>query len=165
MKSSSCALVALVLALIVGGALYFYSQKNTDRKEETKSNETTVNNEVKEEKESLPVLEPEKIELTAITGEGHALANRIFSEKQFIHTITAQLPDLAENQYYAGWLGQANGSNEIFVSSGNFEANGGDFYLEFRDSKDLSSYKHVVVSLEDKPVNAPTIIILEGKFK
>jgi len=166
MKSSSCALVALVLALIVGGALYFYSQKNKDQNsKETKSNETTVSEQASEESDNLSVLEPEKIELTATSGEGHGVANRIFSEKQFIHTITAQMPDLKENQYYAGWLGQKIGDKETFVSTGNFEANGEDFYLEHRDTEDLSLYKHVVVSLEDKPVTAPTTIILEGNFK
>ncbi len=165
MKSSSCALVALVLALIVGGALYFYSQKNTDQKKETKSEQPTLSEQSNEETDNLSVLEPEKVELTATSGEGHAVANRIFSEKQFIHTITAQLPDLKDNQYYAGWLGQKNGDKETFVSTGNFEANGEDFYLEFRDSKDLSAYKHVAVSLEDKPVTQPTTIILEGNFK
>lgn len=165
MKSSSCALVALVLALLVGGALYFYSQKNTDQKKETKSEQPASNDQTNDQSDNLPVLEPEKIDLTAVNGEGHGVANRIFSDKQFIHTITAQLPDLSNNQYYAGWLGQKIGDKETFISTGNFEANGGDFYLEHRDTKDLSAYTHVVVSLEEKPVTAPTTIVLEGNFK
>lgn len=165
MRSSSCALVALVLALVVGGALYLYSQKNTDQNKDTKSNQLVPSERTSEEANNLSVLEPEKIEITATNGEGHAVANRIFSEKQFIHTVTAQLPDLAANQYYTGWLGQKNGNKEIFINTGNFEANGGDFYLEYRDSKDLSAYKHVAVSLEDKLATAPTAIILEGNFK
>lgn len=169
MKSSSCALVALVLALLVGGALYFYSQKNTNSTKQTDSNQTTASNQTadqtNDQSDNLPVLEPEKIDLTAVNGEGHGVANRIFSDKQFIHTITAQLPDLSNSQYYAGWLGQKVGDKETFISTGNFEANGGDFYLEHRDTKDLSAYTHVVVSLEEKPVTQPTTIVLEGSFK
>jgi len=165
MKSSSCALVALVLALLVGGALYFYSQKSTNQKPDSKSEQTASSDQANEEPDNLSVLEPEKTELTAVSGEGHGISNRIFSEKQFIHTITAQLPDLKDKQYYAGWLGQKNGDKETYISTGNFEANGGDYYLEYRDSKDLSTYKHIVISLEDKPVTQPTTIVLEGNFK
>lgn len=167
MKSSSCALIALVLALLVGGALYFYSQKNTNQSKETKSSESVSNNQSNEannDSQDLPVLEPEKIDLVAVSGDAHGTANRVYSEKQFIHTITAQMPDLKDQQYYAGWLGQTENGKETFISTGNFEANGEDFYLEYRDSKDLSAYKHVVVSLEEKPTTSPTTIVLEGNF-
>lgn len=165
MKSSSCALVALVLALIIGGAYYFYSQKNTEQNKEINSSTSTTDNQSDNETTDLSVLEPEKAELLAVTDDGHGLANRIYSDKQFIHTITAQLPDLNENKFYNGWLGQIVGDKEIYINTGKLEANGEDYYLEYRDVRDLSDYRHIIVSIENAEVTEPTTKVLEGNFK
>lgn len=168
MKASSCALIALVLALILGGAYYFYSQKKNDQTKNGSTAQTETNNQNENGNESndLPVLEPEKAELLAVSGDGHGVANRIFSDKQFIHTVTAQLPDLAEGKFYNGWLSQVIDGKESFVNTGKFKENGDDYYLEYHNSVDLTAYKHVIVSLEDNDQTlAPTTIVLEGDFK
>jgi len=165
MKSSSCALVALVLALILGGAYYFYSEKKTDQNKAAETNTSSSNSQSDSGASDLPVLEPEKAELLAIIDDGHGVANRIYSDNQFIHTITAQLPDLSDDKFYNGWLGQISGDKENYVNTGKLEANGSDFYLEYRDSKDVSAYKHVIVSIETTEATEPTIKVLEGNFK
>ena len=165
MKSSSCALLALVLALLLGGAFYFYSQKNQVKDKPLTSQEGISEN---SSSESSPptVIEPEKAALTDVSGgEGQGIANRIYSTNKFIHTITAQLKSSESGMNYMGWLIKQDGDTEDVVSSGKLEQNGeNNYYLEFRSETDYMLYNKVLVTLQvggDKPETT----ILEGQFK
>lgn len=165
MKSSSCALLALVLALLVGGAFYFYSQKNQASDKPLTSQEGISENS-NSEGNAPTVLEPEKITLTDVSGgEGQGIANRIYTTNKFIHTITAQLKSPDSGKYYMGWLVKQDGGTEDVVSTGKLEQNGeNNYYLEFRSETDYTLYKKVLVSLQSGG-DKPETVILEGQFK
>lgn len=165
MKSSSCALLALVLALLLGGAYYFYSQKNQVEDLPLTSQEGIM--ESSDLESSAPaVVEPEKAVLTDLSGgEGQGIANRIYSTGNFIHTITAQLKSAEAGSYYAGWLVKQDGDTEEVISSGKLEHSGeSSYYLEFRSEVDYMLYKKVLVTLQSGG-GKPETIILEGQFK
>ena len=167
MKSSSCALLALVLALIIGGAYYFYSQKGQDKtSDQPLTSQEGISNNSPAENTGPVVLEPEKITLADVSGgEGEGIANRIFSSQKFIHTIAAQLKKAETGSYYAGWLIKQQGDKEEIISTGKLTQNGSDYYLEFRSDNDYSQYNKVVVSLQSKEDSQPKKTILEGEFK
>lgn len=165
MKSSSCALLALVLALLLGGAFYFYSQKN-QVKDKPLTSQEGISESSDSESNAPTVIEPEKATLVDVSGgEGQGIANRIYSTNKFIHTITAQLKSPESGKYYAGWLIKQDGGTEDVVSTGKLEQNGeNDYYLEFRSENDYTLYKKVLVTLQSGG-DKPETNILEGQFK
>jgi hypothetical protein len=168
MKSSSCALLALILALILGGAYYFYTQKDLDQKnnQPLTSQESISESDKSEDSIGPTVLEPEKIKLADVSGgEGQGSANRIYSSNKFIHTITAQLSDPVNGSFYAGWLINLSSANQETISTGKLEKNGTDYYLEFISKTDYSLYNKVIITLQDQENSQPGKSILEGQFK
>lgn len=166
MKSSNCALLSLILALIVGGAYYFYTQKDKDDSNKPLTSQESISGGSAPEENNVSLIEPEKVNLSDVSGgEGSAIANRIFASKQFIHTITAQLPTQSSGKYYSGWLAKPNGTIVDYINTGKFEQTGDGFYLEFRSDIDYSDFKKVIVSLQSAETVQPEKVILEGEFK
>lgn len=166
MKSSSCALLVLVLALLLGSVFYFYSQNNQTEDKPLTSQEGILENS-DSESISATVLEPEKATLIDVSeGEGLGIANRIYSTDKFIHTITAQLKSPESGMHYTGWLVKEDGDPEDIVSTGKLEQNGDNsYYLEFRSETDYTLYKKVLVTLQSGGSVKPETNILEGQFK
>ena len=167
MKSGSCALIALLLALILGGAYYYYAQKsNQSNKNNNSAQEENTPKADTGQGSNISMVEPTKITLSDVSGgEGHGIANRIYANQQFIHTVTAQLPALSNSNFYNGWLAKQNNGNWDYIDSGKMQDSNGEFYLEFRSDTDYSTYSKVVISLQDKTTSAPEKPILEGEFK
>ncbi len=165
MKSSSVALIVAVLALIVGGGLYFYSEEEdlSDQKIYDDGIDYTEEgtSSVSDNGDEVIMASPEKASLAQVAEvEGSAIANRVYSGGEFIHTIVAQLPALDEG-FYECWL--VNNQNEFFLT-GKMEESDGNFYLEYRADNDQSSYGQVVVTLEQEDDGLPEKHILEGAF-
>lgn len=167
MKSSGCALLALVLALIVGGAYYFYSQRDQSSKnDQPLTSQDSLSGNLTPDDGGPTLVEPEKIILTDVSGgEGQGIVNRIYSGGKFIFTITAQLKTPDSGSFYSGWLIKQNGATEDVLSTGKLEQNGGDYYLEYKSDIDYTSYKKAVVSVQSKESGKPEKAILEGQFK
>ena len=166
MKSSSVALIVAVLALIVGGGLYFYS--NEEDLSEQKIYDDGIADVEKEIDdfggEEVIMASPEKIDLIQVSEvEGSAVANRVYSGGEFIHTIVAELPVL-DTGFYEGWLiRQLEGQTEYF-STGKLAESEDAFYLEYRSKDDKSSYNEVVVTLETDDDGLLEKHVLEGSF-
>lgn len=164
MKSSSVVLVVAFIALLVGGGLYFYSQEEwpKDEKIYERGDELKDYSDNRNEDEVI-MASPEKVELARVWDiEGSAVANRVYSGSDFIHTIIAELPALDQG-FYQGWLiSEDNESN--FINTGKLEENNGSFYLEYRSKEDKSDYNIVAVTLELDDDNLPERRVLQGEF-
>ena len=168
MKSSSVALVVAVLALIVGGGLYFYSEEDdlSDQQiyEDGIKYQEEIDDSLEDNQDEVLLASPDKINLVQVSKiEGSAIANRVYSGKEFIHTIVAELPALDEG-YYGGWLvRKIEGQSEI-ISTGKLIRNDGSFYLEYRSDNDKSSHNQVIITLELEDDDLPEEHIFEGIF-
>ncbi len=167
MKSSSVALIIAFLALIVGGGLYFYSgEEDVSDKQIYDDGISDVEDEMGEmaDEDEIIMASPEKTDLIQVSEiEGSAVANRVFSGGEFIHTVVAELPALDEG-FYEGWLvGKIDGQTEFF-STGKIEEDDGVLYLEYRSETDKSSFNEVVITLELEDDGLPEKHVLEGTF-
>lgn len=114
---------------------------------------------------------PEDVEKTSLKdvklgGSSVGIATRKFSDGQFVHTVSANLPDLDPGTFYEGWLvrGKQGDPNFSFFSTGPARQAKEGWLLEYQDSKDYPDYKGVVITLETKDDKKPEKHILEGSF-
>jgi len=166
MKSSSVALIVAVLALIVGGSLYFYSgEEDISDKQIYDDGIADVEDEIGEtDGDEIIMASPEKTNLVQVSEvEGSAVANRVYSGGEFIHTIVAELPALDEG-FYEGWLIRIIEGQTEFFSTGKMEESDNSYYLEYRSDTDKSSYSEIVVTLELEDDGLPEKHVLEGTF-
>lgn len=164
MRSSSIALIVAVLALIVGGGLYYYMQDDEVSEQKIYEDGIDVENEIEDVKDEVIMASPEKAVLAQVSEiEGSAVANRVYSGDEFIHTVIAELPAL-DVGFYEGWLTREVEGQTEFFSTGKMEESEGSFYLEYHSDADKSSYNEVVVTLELEDDGTPEKHVLEGRF-
>jgi len=166
MRSSSVALIVAFLALIVGGGLYFYlGDEDLSDKQIYDDGITGVKEETEEADEGEVIMaSPEKVTLIQVSEvEGSAVANRVYSGGEFIHTVVAELPAL-DFGFYEGWLMRQNEGQTEFFSTGKMEESESAFYLEYRSDDDKSAYNEVVITLEADDDSLPEKHVLEGSF-
>lgn len=157
------AFVFVVVVVIV--AVGFYYVRNKNQEKNNNNNKTEENNASTQNDEfNQELAEPEKIDLSNLSElEASGIANRVYTEKKFIHTITAILPTPAPDQYYEGWLHNSLKANDFF-STGKLRQEDGRFFLEYDSDRNLSEYTKVVVTLQKNSDQVPEKNILSGEF-
>lgn len=161
MKSSSLALIVAILALLLGGALYFYDQGNGSLQSASSENDSVGN--LDSSAAQVFVSEPSRIELTPIYGyEASAVSNRLFHNGKFILTVNADLPVNQPGYFYQVWV--ENTENQGITSLGKLEEEGGSYYLEHKNEKDLSALNKIIITKENIFDDIPEGKIMEGTF-
>lgn len=161
MKSSNLALVVFILALLFAGGLYFYDQKSKDSAESAAGELEELSAGANNEESDLPA--PERIDLSAVgDSEASGVSSRVYVGNEFIITINADLPSIAESRYYNAYVEDVRSGTK--VNLGKVVTDGGASYLEYKGEKDLGSYKSLSVVLEDSRDASISQIILKGQF-
>ena len=148
---------------------------STDETTNTNTNAKTDTTEIVEVIENINIneninenlVEVEKTNLFAVgnyTGDG--TATRIYDEKEFTHTVTANIDDPADGKFYEGWLVTKTPSLD-FISTGELTKDGDSYILEFTSPEDQSAFNEVVIT-EETSANGldgvPEDHVLEGEF-
>lgn len=167
MKSSSLALVVLIIALLIGGGLYVYDRQIAQEEASFLNNsigsDTSQADSTADQSGTLSA--PQKIDLSAVSGvEAAGIANRVYANNEFILTINADLPKVESGTSYTGWAENIVGGQQEIVSLGRLNDEGDSFYLEYRIGKDMSDYSHIYVMRENGTDEMTKVKILEGQF-
>ena len=91
------------------------------------------------------------------------VATRQYVDVIFVHGVTATLPDLPPDQFYAGWLVSAADPTHP-LPTGKFIKDAGNWSLSFSSPTDESSYDGVLVTVQTGENQAPGATILTGSF-
>lgn len=102
-------------------------------------------------------------------GDAVGLVTSTFSDKFYLQADAQNLPPLAENHFYEGWL--VRSLPPSVISTGSFVETPEGWFNQFTSEADLTSYGEYVVTIEPsddgangEPDPAPTTIhVLEGK--
>ena len=106
-------------------------------------------------------------ELKDVSGrDGSGMAQVIFEEGKFTHSVIALIPDPPSGQFYEGWLVKKEGGQVVnFFSTGKMTKEGGAYILNFEDKKDYPEHNDVVITLEKIDDKKPEKHILEGVLR
>lgn len=97
---------------------------------------------------------------------GSGVAVIIFDGTQFVHEVSATLPDPAEGKFYEGWLVRQQ-PQTVFISTGRLEKLEDGYNLQFQSDQDLSQYTSAVITEETEAQGldgVPETHVLEGTF-
>jgi len=121
---------------------------------------STSSSELDDENDSGEFLETT---LSAVTEDGGSgTATTKFTDGVFTHEVVATLPDLAEGEFYEGWLVTADDSD--FFSTGKMTKSGNEYRLTFTAERDYSDYPQVVITREVTDDGVPEEHVLEGNL-
>lgn len=96
-------------------------------------------------------------------GQSSGMAQTLFENGKFTHSVIALMPDPAAGKFYEGWLvKKENGQVVNFFSTGKMTKEGGAYILNFEDAKDYPEHNDVVITLEEVDDKQPEKHILEG---
>lgn len=169
MKGSKWALIGLAMLFVLVAAFLALVSQNKgqlDKPAAPKMVEEKLSGPVDIGSKQKQIEESKKsIVLANVSGGGGSgSASMGFDGEKYLHTISANLPLPAEGQFYEGWLVSQTGDLPL-VSTGKLtNVEGKQFALVFSDSRDLSAYDTVVVTIEGADDGEPETHILEGKF-
>ena len=150
--------IGLVILLIIAAAIYMVRRPKEIALEIP---EETVE-EMIEERLRVEIPEDvDKAELRDVMGTtSSGIATRKYETGLFTHEILVDLPDPDGGEFYEGWLVKEGD----VVYTGKFRVAKGGYVLEYSNTKDLSDYNEVVVTLEKKDDKLPETHVLEGNF-
>lgn len=171
-KGSFIIVLLFVIAVLVGGVLYF---NNVD---EMDSNNLDSSNDINKDDEASTEIEDSM--RSGITSNPDTLAGELFSvnsdqssgtayvlrsDETLNHLVNAFLPELSEDEFYEGWLVKEKPSL-LFFSTGRFEMiSEGQYQLAFSSENLYQGYNNIVVSRETVDDKTPEEHILEGVVK
>jgi hypothetical protein len=145
--------------LIVGAGLFFTSRQSGSRVEPPPPPPPLTNITSAEE---LPALQMATLKAVGKI-QGSGTATGVFANGQFLHTVTAQLPDPSKSKFYQGWLVKKTPQSE-FLLTGRLVKEGNTYSLTYNQIDDASNYPGVIVTLEQKDDQKPETRVLEGSF-
>ena len=153
--------IGILVIILLGGIIYW--RQKTQKKEELVVPETLSVQKEFEDKFKISIPENvDKADLSDVSeGNGLGFATRKYENGKFSHTLLADLPEAAAGSFYEGWLME---DDSKVIPTGKLLLEKGGYILEFQSTKDYSSYKKVVVSLEKRLGKSPEKNILEGSF-
>lgn len=97
---------------------------------------------------------------------GSGVATRIFANRKFTYTLSANNTDPDSGKFYEGWLVNMSLTPKFF-STGKLKKENGEYKLTFTNNKDYTKYSEIVVT-EETEVNGldgvPEVHVLEGTF-
>ncbi|HOX40995.1 MAG TPA: hypothetical protein PK263_02280 [bacterium] len=148
---SACLVVAAVVLQLPG-------EKDTAR---SKANDGLITAEILDQG-----IEPEKMYLYASgDNEGFGISRRIFTNSDFILTVSATLPKLDSPEHYFVWAILPESDQASFVNLGQLTYYDGDFFLVYQSKDNLDQYYRIVVSRESGSApESPGELVLDGKF-
>lgn len=167
-------IIILAVVIVIIGVIWFVLARQDTEVSQTEvtvttptptptSTSTTTANEgttiTSEGKEVNTVSEVSLIDVSG--GESTGTATREFTD-EFIHTVTATLPDLPEGEFYEGWLVKADSSD--FFSTGKMNKSGDAYELTYTSAEEPVEYPQVVITREKTDDQQPEEHILEGSF-
>lgn len=115
-------------------------------------------------KRVLPA-EGERITLNDVEGVGaSAIATRSFEDNLTIITILADLPELQAGESYQAWAesGEESDPNYELLTLGLMARQKGGWLGEFEINKDLSSFKYLVISREQRIDASIETVVVAG---
>lgn len=162
--NAAAILMLIVLVLAVGAGYYLYNKKSGTSGENKNETSSTENKNETKSDSGFTGAEPEKVTMLPADGvEASAIANRVWTGKEFVHTISAKMKKAETGTHYEGWLAKSS-SDKNFIKTGKFESDDSDYYLEYKSKENLSDYNYVIVTLEKNDDNTPEETILIGNF-
>jgi hypothetical protein len=78
------------------------------------------------------------------------------------HTVLANLPDLAGNEFYEGWLVKNPDTSEFFSTGAMTKEKNNMYELSFSSTQNYEGYDTVVITLEKIDDKTPEVHILES---
>jgi len=162
-KNITFGLLVLLLALTLGLDCNKETDESSDDTAQTNSN-VNENASVNEADEIMTTV---TIVLEAVGGyEGSGSASRKVISDTFVHSISSNLADPAEDKFYEGWLVKSGTTD--FFSTGKLENLDDRYLLSFStDFTDQNEYDQVVVTeetLANDLDGIPETHVLEGNF-
>jgi len=107
----------------------------------------------------------ESVSLTPSIGQtGTAVATRSFANGNFLHGITANVPDPTDGKVYQAWL-LKNGDSTTAVATGTLVKDTTGYTLDFSSATDYRSYSDVWVTLQSASDQGPKTLVLSGSFR
>lgn len=91
------------------------------------------------------------------------VATRQFVDVVFVHGITAVLPDLPVEQFYAGWFLTASDPDHP-LSTGRLVKDGGQWLLSYSSPTDQRHYDGVIVTVQSGEGQPSGPTVLTGTF-
>lgn len=99
-------------------------------------------------------------------GNSSGMAQSLFENGKFTHSVIALMPDPPAGKFYEGWLVKREGGKVInFFSTGKMTKEGGSYILNFEDTKDYPEHNSVVITLEVVNDKKPEKHILDGDLE
>ena len=99
-------------------------------------------------------------------GSGSGMAQILYENEKFTHSVIALIPDPAVGKFYEGWLVKREGGKVInFFSTGKMTKEGGAYILNFEDTKDYPEHNSVIITLEAVDDKKPEKHILDGDME
>lgn len=99
-------------------------------------------------------------------GSSSGLAQTLFENGKFTHSVVALMPDSPADKFYEGWLVNRESGQVIdFFSTGHLIKEGGSYILQFEDDKDYPEHDSVIITLEEMDDKKPEKHILDGDLK
>ncbi|MEK7203646.1 MAG: anti-sigma factor [Patescibacteria group bacterium] len=96
-------------------------------------------------------------------GQGSGMAQTLFENGKFTHSVITLIPDPPSGKFYEGWLVKKEGGKVVnFFSTGKMTKEGGAYILKFEDTKDYPEHNFVVITLEEVDDKKPEKHILDG---
>jgi hypothetical protein len=160
-------LIGFVVILVLALGIFFWRRSKTNLKVPEATPTPSVQNQI-ESKFNVQIPENvDKAELKDVSGGASgAVVTRKYDKGLFSFTLLANLPDLADREFYEGWLtkGKSGDSDYSLISLGKLRIAKGGYLLEFQSSKDYSGYNRAIVTREQVNDTKPEKTILEGSF-
>lgn len=96
-------------------------------------------------------------------GQGSGMAQTLFENGKFTHSVIALILDPPAGKFYEGWLVKREDGKVInFFSTGKMNKESGAYILNFEDTKDYPEHNSVVITLEVVDDKKPEKHILDG---
>lgn len=156
-------IITIIIIVVFTAAYFFYGKYEKIRKE--KKYPMTASQKDVNVEENITALENTNDH--SIGGD----ANRSYKENVFTISIRAyELPDLAKEQFYAGWLideSSLDNANTVYLGPMKKEESGefkDDFVLGYKATEDLRSYKKLSITKETIDDQKPEKEIMTGFF-
>lgn len=177
-KGSAGIIISIViLALILVGVIYLTNNNKETQEMATETEEEMTGEQTNGQEEQIEMMTEESIIsiltensntqqalLVAVDGSDSAgIGLRLAKEGKLYHSVIAQMPDPAENNFYEGWLVQITPLQ--FISTGDLVKDvEGQWVLEFSANQEYPSYTRVVITEETVKDATPETHIIEGDF-
>lgn len=169
----------VIVPIIVLLVIFWPGRTSENGKVDEEKKDETVLEDVTEEEEVVETAEKQEprgdgelvmVETTELSAVGHfggsGEATRVFSEGNFLHSVTATLSDPEPGKFYEGWLVKKTPELSFF-STGKLIKEGDKYVVYYEMNENKNEFNEVVITQETKSNGLdgqPEDHVLEGSF-